>query len=295
MILESFLYGNRSKSSSSYSITNKLESGIFTVMFGFTLWVLIHERRGRINMRLLLPALSLYALATAVSQLMESILRIIHLMLDCVQAFDHYRICDCRGFHHVPRCTRWPYGSCHQCIECELPPQNFTLRSTNSVGWLLLGKKILLFTITRRSVVHNTISQIYRCSVVWEHNICIIILPILLWISCAGKWATLRIRNKGWRSCSNSVTGVGFITSYSKAPESPKLETPAQVFSFTGWVAAFLAATLATSVMCTCMSLYWYSILVLTLCIQLWSRSASGLLNGPVGSIVKRRARSSPC
>ena len=63
-------------------------------MFGFTLWVLIHERSGRINMRLLLPTLALYALATAVSRLMESILRIIHLMLDCVKhlTIDAYRI-----------------------------------------------------------------------------------------------------------------------------------------------------------------------------------------------------------
>ena len=51
-------------------------------MFGFTLWVLIHERRGRINMRLLVPALALYALATAVSHLTESMPRIIHLTLD---------------------------------------------------------------------------------------------------------------------------------------------------------------------------------------------------------------------
>ena len=74
LILESLLYGNRPKSSVSSSITNKFESGIFTVMFGFTLWVLIHERGGRINVRLLLPALVLYALATAVSQLTLSIL-----------------------------------------------------------------------------------------------------------------------------------------------------------------------------------------------------------------------------
>ena len=181
MISENLLHGSRPKSSSSYSITNKVGSGIFTVMFGFTLWVLIHERRGRINMRLLLPALSLYALATVVSQIMESIL-LIHLMLDCVQAFDHHHICDCEGFHHIPRCTWWPYGLCHQCIECELPPQNFALCSTNSVGWLLHCKKILL-----RSVVHDTISQIYRCSIVWEHNIWIIILPTMLWISCASK------------------------------------------------------------------------------------------------------------
>ena len=69
MILESLLYGSRPKSFSSCLIVNKLGSGIFTVMFGFTLWVLIHKRIGRINMRLLLPSLVLYALATAVSQL----------------------------------------------------------------------------------------------------------------------------------------------------------------------------------------------------------------------------------
>ena len=73
IILESLLYGSQPKSFSSCSITNKLGLGIFTVMFGFTLWVLIHERSGRINMRLLLPALALYALATAVSLLIESI------------------------------------------------------------------------------------------------------------------------------------------------------------------------------------------------------------------------------
>ena len=72
MILESLLYGSRHKPSSSCSITNKLESGIFTVMFGFILWVLIHERGRRINMKLLLPSLALYALATMVSQLTES-------------------------------------------------------------------------------------------------------------------------------------------------------------------------------------------------------------------------------
>ena len=107
MILESLFYGGRPKYSSSGPITDKLGSGIFTVMFGFTLWVLIYERRGRINMRLLLPALGLYALATAVSQIFESIL-LIDLMLDCVQAIDPHRICDSGGFHHTPRYTRWP-------------------------------------------------------------------------------------------------------------------------------------------------------------------------------------------
>ena len=133
MILEHLLNGSRPKFSRSCSITNKLGSGIFTVMFGFTLWVLIHERRGRINMRLLLPALALYVLAIAVSQIMESVL-LIHLMLDCVQAFDHRYICGRGGLHHIPRCTWWPNGSCHQCIEYELPSQNFALHSTNSVG-----------------------------------------------------------------------------------------------------------------------------------------------------------------
>ena len=94
IILESLFYGSRPKPSSSCSITNKFESGIFTVMFGFTLWVLIHERGDRINMRLLLPALALYALATAVSQQMESMPRIIPLMLDCVKhlTVDAYQI-----------------------------------------------------------------------------------------------------------------------------------------------------------------------------------------------------------
>ena len=93
MIVESLLHGSRPKSSRFCWITNKLGSGILTVMFGFTLWVIIHERSGRINMKLLLPSLALYALATAVSQLMESMPRIIHLTLDYVKhlATDAYR------------------------------------------------------------------------------------------------------------------------------------------------------------------------------------------------------------
>ena len=82
LILESLLHGNRPKSSSSVSNTNKIGSGIYTVFFGFTLWVLIYERSNRVNMtRLLLPALALYALATAVSHILESMPWIIHLML----------------------------------------------------------------------------------------------------------------------------------------------------------------------------------------------------------------------
>ena len=94
MILESLLYGSQHQSFSSCSITNILGSGIFTVMFGFTLWVLIHERRGRINMKLLVPALALYVLATAVSYLIGSMPRIIHFMLDC---FKHLTIDVYRG------------------------------------------------------------------------------------------------------------------------------------------------------------------------------------------------------
>ena len=93
MILECLLYGSWPKSFSSCLIANELGSGIFTVMFGFTLWVLIHKRIGRINMRLLLPTIGLYALATAVSQLTKSMPWMIHLTLDCVKHLivDAYR------------------------------------------------------------------------------------------------------------------------------------------------------------------------------------------------------------
>ena len=128
-----------SQPKSSFSTTNKLGSGIFTVMFGFTLWVLIHERTGRINMKLLLPTLALHALATAVSQLREFMHRMIHLSR---QAFDHRHISRCEGIHHIPRFTRWSYCLFQQFIKNEQPHQRFILRSTNSAGRLLLGKKI---------------------------------------------------------------------------------------------------------------------------------------------------------
>ena len=147
LILESLLHGNRPKSSSSVSNTNKIGSGIYTVFFGFTLWVLIYERSNRVNMtKLLLPALALYAIATAVSQLKESVnYNPSHTWLR--QAFDRRSMYDCEGFHHIPRCTWWPYWPSCQFIECEQPPQIFVLRSTNSVGWLLPSKKILLLSL----------------------------------------------------------------------------------------------------------------------------------------------------
>ena len=152
-------------------------------------------------------------------------------------------------------------------------------------------------SVIHRSVVHDTILQIYRCSVVWQHNIWIITLPILLWISCAGKRPILRIRFKGkeWRTRSNPATGVGVIISYSKASSS------ARVFSFVGWTTSFFATTLATNVICTCTSFFTFQTeppphlpLLTFIRIQLWSRSGSGLSIGLIGSIVKRRARSGP-
>ena len=101
VVVESLLYGSLPSSSKFRSITNKLGSGIFTVMFGFTLWVIIHERSGRINMKLLLPSLALYVLATAVSQLMESMPRIIHLTLDYVSIWPTMHI---ELWSHLP-CT----------------------------------------------------------------------------------------------------------------------------------------------------------------------------------------------
>jgi len=151
------------------------------------LWVLIHDRGGRINMRLLLPALALYALATA------------HLTIDAyrsVKAFIAYRDA--------------PGGP--------IAYLNNLSSASNLIKDSFYGIQTLL----------GDFCLIYRCSVIWQHNIWIIILPIFLWISCA-------------------VTGVGFIISDSKM--SPE----AQVFSLARWLAAFFAATLATNVICTSM------------------------------------------
>ena len=153
MIFESLLYGKVNLLS---SMTDgfKLGLGIFTVMFGFTLWVLIHERTGGINMRLLLPTLALYALATAVSRLIESMHQIIHISR---QASDHRRISKCEGIHHIPRRTRWPYCLSQEFIDYEQPHQKFVLCSTNSAGWLLLGEKIwLLVSLTAMIPFHRS-------------------------------------------------------------------------------------------------------------------------------------------
>ena len=135
------------------------------------------------------------------------------------------------------------------------------LRSSLYVLQTLLGDICLVGNITVAlslvaplKMILFFFSQIYRCSVVWLHNIWIIILPILIWISCAGKWTILWVHHKRWRTCPNLATGVGTIISFSKV--SPE----AQVFSIEGWVTAFFAATLSTNVICTCTSSYWYTI-----------------------------------
>ena len=53
---------------------------------------------------------------------------------------------------------------------------------------------------------------------------------------------------------SNLVTGFISIISYSK------VSSEAQVLLLARWVVAFFAATLATNVICTCVSSYWYPI-----------------------------------
>ena len=143
------------------------------------------------------------------------------------------------------------------------------LRSSFYVLQTLLGDFCLVrkyycysHSLLRCTWLHDTFSQIYRCSVVWQHNIWIIILPILLWISCAGKWAILWILNKGLFL--NLVAGVGAIISFSKV--SPE----AQLLSLARWVAAFYATTLAANAMCTCTSSFWDPSPLLTSRIQLW-------------------------
>jgi len=68
--------------------------------------------------------------------------------------------------------------------------------------------------------------MIYRCFIVWQQNIWVVFLPLLLLVSC-------------------TVTGAGVVTNFSSV--SPNTE----VYPFTKWVAAFCAMTLATNVICT--------------------------------------------
>ena len=157
-------------------------------------------------------------------------------------------------------------------------PSNL-LRSSFYALQTLLGDFCLVrryYYYHSRFDVHDTISQIYRCSVVWQHNIRIIILPILFWISCAGKRIILWIRYKGWRTCSKLVTGVGSLISHSK------VSSEGQVFSIVKWVAVFFATTLSTNVICTCTSSYWNPISYIDLmysaliAFRIWSVDRAG-------------------
>ena len=136
MMLESLVYGSRPKSSC--SVTDKLGSrNIYRYVWLHFVGPHSRKNRSNKNMRLLLPTLALYTLATAVSHLIEFMHRTIHLLR---QAFDHRRISMCEGIHHTPRYTR-PYCLSQRFIESKQPPQKFALCSTNSVGWPLFGKK----------------------------------------------------------------------------------------------------------------------------------------------------------
>ena len=155
MILENLLHGSRPKFSSSCSITNKLGPGIFTVMFGFTLWVLINERRGRINMRLLVPVLALYALATAVSQLMESIL-LIHLMLDHLTIITYPIVGAFTIYRDEPGGPMAYFANVSSSSYLLGLTSLYVLQTL--LGDFCLVRKYYCCTITRRSVVHDTIS-----------------------------------------------------------------------------------------------------------------------------------------
>ena len=183
MIFESLLYGKVNLLS---SMTDgfKLGLGIFTVMFGFTLWVLIHERTGGINMRLLLPTLALYALATAVSHLIESI-SILCLIPSSIWPSTHIEVWRLSSHTETYPVALSPISKIYRvwAISSKICFMFYKLCWAISAWW-----ENMTVTITHR---HDTISQIYRCSVVWQHNIWIITLPILLWISCAGKWPIL--------------------------------------------------------------------------------------------------------
>ena len=156
VVVESLLYGSLPKSSRFCSITNKLGSGIFTVMFGFTLWVIVYERSGRMNMKLLLPSLALYVLATAVSHLMESIPRITHLTLDYVKHLttNAYRIV--KSFITYRDAPGGPIAYLNN-----LSGVSFLLRSSFHVLQTLLGD----FCLVRK--YHCYHHSLLRCT--WYH------------------------------------------------------------------------------------------------------------------------------
>ena len=65
------------------------------------------------------------------------------------------------------------------------------------------------------------------------------------------RFTSFWIRYKGWWTCSNLVSGIGTIISYTR------VSSEGQVFSIGGWNAIFFTTTLATNVICTCRSSHW--------------------------------------
>ena len=157
MMLESLVYGSRPKSSC--SVTDKL--GVRNIYR--YVWLHFggpHSRKKRSNKHEVAVAHTgtLYASYSG-----EPSYRIYASKNPSViQAFDHRRISMCEGIHHTPRYTR-PYCLSQRFVESKQPPQKFALCSTNSVGWLLFGKKIwlLLAPLYMISIRRSTGAQSY--------------------------------------------------------------------------------------------------------------------------------------
>ena len=105
-------------------------------------------------------------------------------MLDCLKhlTIDAYR--DVKAFITYRDAPGGPIA-----YLTNLSSASYLLKSSFYTLQTLLGDFCMVrkYFCRCHSVGHNSISQIYRCSVVWQHNIWIIILPVLLWVSCAGK------------------------------------------------------------------------------------------------------------
>lgn len=81
--------------------------GIFTILFGFTVWILVYERNTSVNKRLLSTLVLMYILATMVRKF--TALSEYHPWCNPkIKAFGCWCIAHCKRFHHF---SGWPRGS----------------------------------------------------------------------------------------------------------------------------------------------------------------------------------------
>jgi hypothetical protein len=153
-------------------------------MFIGTIWALTYKQHVHdVSRPIAMVAMLLLILSTAVS---ASCFRCLLSFFDFLQAhYREHRPCwrwTSEVSRHVPG---WVSGVLRRPYPTNRYDQECVVHLTNSTCWRSNGGSILLYSMNPSGLIEVVRLKIYRCYVVWQ-SVLIIILPSVLWCSLVG-------------------------------------------------------------------------------------------------------------